>query len=119
VNFLRTIDRDDHLVEEGGDLAGALKQQQAGRQQRETNLLLQKKLAERGQIAVQQRFAAGQDDLAHTEIAQRRAMAIQIGDSDLLMRFPLPNVTHDAAAVAVGVDIQNQDRHGCQLRPGP
>ena len=118
MDFLRSIDRDDHLIEESGDLVRALDQQKAGRQERETDLLLQKKLAERGQIAVQQRFAAGQDHLADTEIAQRRAMAIQVGDSDLLMRFPLPDVTHDAAAVAVGVDIQNQDRHGCQLRPG-
>jgi hypothetical protein len=118
VDFLRTIDRDNHVVEECGDLAGALEQQQSGRQQRETNILLQEKFAERGKIAVQQRFAPGQDYLADTKIAQRCAMPIQVGDSDLLMRFPLPDVTHDAAAVAVGVDIQNQDRHGCQLRPG-
>jgi hypothetical protein len=42
-------------------------------------------------------------------------MTIQIGDADLLMGFPLPDVTHDAAAIAVAVNIQDQDRHRGQL----
>jgi hypothetical protein len=34
-------------------------------------------------------------------------MTLQIGDPDLLPGFTLPNVTHDAAAVAVAMDIQD------------
>jgi hypothetical protein len=107
VNLFRTVNRDDYVIEESGDLLGAFGQQQAGGQQGETNLLLTKKVAESAQIAVQQGFAAGQDYLADPEIAERRAMAVQVGDFDLLMRLPLPNVTHDAPAVAVGVDIED------------
>ena len=107
VNLFRTVNRDDYVIEERGDLLGAFGQQQAGGQQGETNLLLTKEVAESAQIAVQQGFAAGQDYLADPEIAERRAMAVKIGDFDLLMRLPLPNVTHDAPAVAVGVDIED------------
>ena len=56
---------------------------------------------------MQQRLAAGKNDLANTEIAQRRTMTIQIGDADLLVGFPLPDVTHDAAAITVAMNIQD------------
>jgi hypothetical protein len=34
-------------------------------------------------------------------------MTIQIRDPDLLVGFPLPDVTHDAAAIAAAVNIQD------------
>ncbi len=85
---------------------------------REAYLLFAEKLAKRAQIAVQQRFAARQHDLPDTQIAQRRAMTLQVGDPHLFVRLPLPDVAHDTAAVAVAVDVQNQDRHGRQHGSG-
>ena len=107
VNLLRTINRDDDVIEECGDLLCAFNEEQAGGQQREADFQLAKEVAECAQIAVQQRFAAGQDYLADPELDERRAMAVEVGDFDLFMRLPLPNVTHDAPAVTVGVDIQD------------
>jgi hypothetical protein len=107
VNLFGTVYRDDDVIKERGDLLGAFGEEQAGGQQGETNFLLTKEIAECAEIAVQQWFAAGQHYLADPEIAERRAMAVQVLDFDLLMRLPLPNVTHDAPAVAVGVDIQD------------
>jgi hypothetical protein len=66
-----------------------------------------KKVADGAEVAVQQRLAPGKNDLANTEIAQRRTMTIQIRDPDLLVGFPLPDVTHDAAAIAAAVNIQD------------
>lgn len=56
---------------------------------------------------MQQRFASGENDLPNAKIAQRRTMTIQIGHTNLLVGFPLPDVTHDAAAIAVAVNIQD------------
>lgn len=46
-------------------------------------------------------------------------MSIQIGYPDLLTDLPLPDVTHDTAAVAMVVDIQDQNGHGGQARVEP
>jgi hypothetical protein len=56
---------------------------------------------------MEQRFSAGKNNLANAEMTQRRSMPIKIRYPDLLMDLPLPDIAHDAAAVAVGMDIQN------------
>ena len=65
---------------------------------------------------MQQGLAAGKNDLANPEIAKRRTMTIQIGDADLLVGFPLPDVTHNAAAITVTMNIQDENWHRRQLR---
>jgi hypothetical protein len=107
MNFPGTVDRDDHIIEEPGDIVCALEQQKACRQKSETDILLAKELAECAEVAVQQRLTARQHHLADAEVAQRRSMTLQIGDSDLFMLFPFPNVTHDATAVAMAMNIQD------------
>jgi hypothetical protein len=116
VYLQRTINGDDYVIEQGCDIVGALKQQQACGQQGKANILLTKEVAEGSEVAVQQGLAAGKNNLAHPKLAERRTMTIQIGDADLLVGFPLPDVTHNASAIAVAMNIQDENWHRRQLR---
>jgi hypothetical protein len=74
------------------------------------NVLLAKEVAERRQIVVKQRFAAGEDDLTNAKFLQRRAVALHIVRMNLIVRFTFPDVAHDAATVTATVNVQDEDR---------
>src|ERR1700742_954549 len=121
MNLARAVNRNDYLIEQPRNFFRTFDQQQPCRQKGKTNVLLTKKPAKSVKIVVQQRLTAGQHHLPHPELAQRYSMAIQIGHSHLLVRLTLPDITHDTAAVAVSVDIQNENRYLRQsggLQPG-
>src|SRR5882757_1406546 len=67
VNLRRAIERYDDVVEEGGDLFCAFMQEEACRQESEMNLPVAKEVAECGEVIVQQRFAASENDLSNTK----------------------------------------------------
>ena len=58
VNLWRAIERDDDVVEQSGDFFCAFVKQETCCEEREMNLPVMKKVAERGKIIVEQRFSA-------------------------------------------------------------
>jgi hypothetical protein len=58
---------------------------------------------------MQQWLAAGKNDLTHSKPHNRCALALEIYQVKLFAAFPLPDVTHQAPAVAVLMDIQDKD----------
>jgi hypothetical protein len=69
------------------------------------NIQLAKEVAEGRKIIVQQRFTAGENDLADTKIFEREAMALKILRPKLIIVFALPDITHDTAAVTPAVYV--------------
>ena len=68
VNLRRAIEGDDDVVEESGDFFCAFVKKKTCGQEREMNLPFAKKVAESGEIVVQQRFAACENDLANAKV---------------------------------------------------
>jgi len=66
---------------------------------------------------MQQRLAAGENYLPHSKLHNRRAMAREIYEVKLFAIFPLPDITHQAPAVAVLMDIQQKDWQTDNVRP--
>jgi hypothetical protein len=112
VNLRRAIERDDDVVEEGGDLLCSLVQEKTCGEEREMNLPVAQKIAESGEIIVKQRFAACKHDLSNAKIFERCAVMFQILRTHLVVGFALPNVAHDTAAVASTVGVQDEDGQG-------
>ena len=63
VNLRWAIEGDDDVVEESGDFFRAFVQEKARGQEGEMNLPVAKEVAESGEIVVEQRFTAGENDL--------------------------------------------------------
>jgi hypothetical protein len=76
VNLRRPIEGDDDVVEEGGDFFCTFVKQEAGCEKREVNLTFAEKIAQSGKIVVQQRFAAGKNDLTNAKVFERAAMTL-------------------------------------------
>jgi hypothetical protein len=91
-------------------------QEKSRREKRQIDILLTEEVAERRQVAVQQRLTTGQYDLPNPELSQRETMPFEIGSFDLLILFTLPDVAHHAAAVASAMHIKDQDRKGLDMR---
>jgi hypothetical protein len=64
VNLRRAIEGDDDVVEEGGDLFCTFVKQKTGGEEREMNLPVAKEITESGEIVVEQRFAARENNLS-------------------------------------------------------
>jgi hypothetical protein len=75
------------------------------------NLLVAKEIAERGEVAVKQRFAACKNGLSNTKIFERPAVPLQILGAYLVTGFAFPYVAHDTAAVAATMGVQDEDWH--------
>jgi hypothetical protein len=119
VNLRRPIKGDDDIVEEGRHLFCTFVKQKARCEKREVNLPVAKKIAQREEIVVQQRFAAGKNDLTNAKVFERRAVPFQILGAHLVTGFALPYVAHDTAAVASSVGVQDengQSREPCRRR---
>jgi hypothetical protein len=112
VNLRRAIEGDDDVVEERGDLFCSLVQQKTRGEECEMNLPVAKKRAESGEIIVKQRFAACENDLSNTKVFERCAVMFQVLRTHLISGFALPDVTHDTAAVASTVGVQDKDGQG-------
>jgi hypothetical protein len=63
VYLRRAIEGDDDVVEEGGDLFCTFMKQNTGGEEREMNLPVAKEVAESGEIVVEQRLAACENNL--------------------------------------------------------
>jgi hypothetical protein len=74
VNLFGAIEGDDDVVEEGGDLFRTFVQEKTCCQKGELNPSVAKKVAERREVVMQQRFAACKHDLSNTKIFDRYAM---------------------------------------------
>ena len=71
--------------------------------------------AERPQVAMQERLAAGQHHALHVQRADRLDVPLEIVRGDLaLFGVGLPDVAHHAAAVAGAVDAQREDRQALE-----
>jgi hypothetical protein len=105
------IERDHHGIDRRRNVRGVVLDQQPRRHQRDANPQRLQFAAERPQIAMQQRFAAGQHDALHPELANRAEVAIEILIRDVaFVGVCFPDVTHHAAAVAGAVDAQRKNR---------
>jgi hypothetical protein len=109
VNFRRTIEGDDDVVEKGGDLLCQFVQEKPCGQEREVNLSFAEKIAQSGKIVVQQRLAACKNDLTNAKVFERSAMTLQILGAHLLTGFAFPDIAHETAAVAATVGIQDEN----------
>ena len=116
VNLLGAVERDDDVIEESGDFFCSFLQEKACGEKGEVNLPFTKEIAQSGEIVVQQRFAAGENDVANAEIFERCAMTFQVLHSNLVVGFTLPDIAHDAAAVAAAVGVQDEDRQSREPR---
>jgi len=67
VNLRRAIEGDDDVVEEICDFFRAFVQEKTCGQECEMNLPVAKEVAERGELVVEQRFAAGENDLLNAK----------------------------------------------------
>ena len=65
------VDRDHQVVDRRRDRVGVLREQQSGRDQRHLDPAFAQPVAERPEVAVQQRLAAGQHDALHVQRANR------------------------------------------------
>ena len=116
VNLRGAIEGDDDVVEESGDIFCTFVQQEACSQKGEVNLPFGKEIAQGGEIVVHQRFASSEDDVANAEIFERCTVPLQILNAYLVVGFTLPDVAHDAAAVATAVSVQDEDRESREPR---
>jgi hypothetical protein len=116
VDLLGPIEGEDDVVEERSDLFCSFVQEKAGGQEGEVNLLFEKKIAESSEIVVQERFTARENDLANAKISQRCTVTFQILRLNLIVGLALPDVAHDATAVAAAVGIQDENRQRREAR---
>ena len=107
VNLWRAIERDDDVVEESSYFFCTFVEQETCSQECEANLPVTKKVAERGEVVMQQWFAACENNMLNAKSLQRIVMTFQILRAYLLAGFALPDVAHDAAAVASAVSVQD------------
>ncbi len=70
---------------------------------------MMKEVTEGREVAVQERLASGEDDLAHAEVAKRDAVAFEADSLKFGGGVALPDVAHDAAAVATAVDVEDEN----------
>jgi hypothetical protein len=66
---------------------------------------------------MQQRLAARKNNLTYSKPHNRCAMTLEIYEVKLFAIFPLPDITHQAPAVAVLMDIQQKDWQADNIRP--
>src|SRR5580704_10856712 len=85
VNFLGAVERDDDVIEECGDLFCTFMQEKTRRQEGEVNLLLAKEVTEGREVAVQQRFAARENDLTNTKVFEGCAVTFEILCANLIV----------------------------------
>ncbi len=105
-----TIERNDDVVEDGGDRFRMFFQQQTSAQESETDSLIAKDGADLRELWIHKRLAAGEHDPADAETANRFELRLQLPDPEDFVFAIFPDVAHDAAAVAGAVRVDDQDR---------
>ncbi len=80
------------------------------------NLPVAKEVAEGGEIVVEQRFAAGENNLSDAKSFYRATVAFEILCAQLLVGFAFPDVAHDTAAVASTVGVEDEDGQAREAR---
>ena len=109
------IERDHDRVDGGRDVGGMRLDQQPGRDQRDADAKRLELPAQRPEIAMQQRLAAGQHHALHAQRADRVDVPLEIVGRDLaLVGVGLPDVAHHASAVAGAVHAQREDRQALE-----
>lgn len=118
MDFWRTINRDDDLVDTSGNLRGLCVKKKAGGEECNSYVQIAEELAEGLKITVKKRFASSKDDLPDSEADHRVTMAFEVCDGQFPEIRTLPDIAHNAAAVALGVNVQNEDRQMIDSRLG-
>ena len=73
------------------------------------NLPVTKKVAEGGEVVVQQWLAACENNLLDAKIPYRCVVTFQVLRADLVVGFALPDVAHDTATVASTMSVEDED----------
>ena len=110
MNLRRAIQRHDHFIRAFDNARGIAFQQQAGAQDGGAYAAIAQQRRKAEQVRVHQRLSAREHHPFDAEAFDIRQVPFQFGGADLLRLGELPDVAHDAAAVAAIVRLQHQDR---------
>jgi len=89
-------------------------EQQAGGKKRDMDVEAAEELADCLHVAVEKRLAAGENDVTNAEVLHGLAMTFEGFRGELFAVGALPDVAHDAAAVAERVRVEDQDGQLCE-----
>lgn len=110
VNFGRAVQRDDDLVHVADDVACKAIQEKSRGQQGQADSALFQWGAKLEQIGMHQRFPAGEDNPFDAEAVDGLQLAREVAGIEMTGNGSLPDVAHNAAAIAAAEDIEDQDR---------
>ncbi len=65
-------------------------------------------LADRVQFTIQQWFTTSEHYMSHAELLNGSTMPLEVGSMEREPIFPFPDVAHDAATVALIVDVEQE-----------
>lgn len=116
VNLRGAVQGDNDVVEQVGDFFCAFVKQEAGGKQCEVNLPVTKEVAESGEVIVEQRFAACENDMPNTKCFERVVVTLQVLRANLVAAVTLPDVAHDATTIASSVGVEDEDRQTGERR---
>jgi len=105
-----SVKRHNHVVHPFGHFSSMPLEYQSGSEEREAHTFLSKQPAQRRQIGMHQRLAAGEDDPLHVEGSQARNVRFEIPVGDFPDLPNPPDVTHYTTAIATIVRKENEDR---------
>jgi hypothetical protein len=75
-------------------------------------------IAQARKVAVKEGLSAREDYITYAEGDHRSAVAFEVRDREFTTFGTLPDIAHDAAAVAQCVNIEQQDWQMAQAMPG-
>ena len=109
-----TIERNDHVIDRGSNLGRVAGEQQTRAENGSANAAPAEQARQLKQIGVHQRLSAREDHPLDAQPADVGQVALQFGRGDFPRFGGLPDVAHDAPAVAPAVWLENQDGQAFQ-----
>ena len=110
VDFRGTIQRDDYIVHVLDDFLRIPGKQKAGTEDRHASAEVPGGFAEFEDAGMHERLAARKNDPLNVQVRDAAQLTFQFLTGQGVYIGALPDVAHDAAAVAPAIGIDNQDR---------
>ena len=114
VDCRRAVERNDDVVERGSHFLRVLRKKQSRGQKRGANALRAEERAELRKLRVHEGLAAGEHDPANAKTTDGRKLTLEFNGGEGSCVASLPDVAHDAAAVAGAVCINHEDGQGAE-----